>query len=271
MGYGQRVPGQGHPFRSGGQERGGQVRPRADLLADGRAHGVPAVQRDLARAERRTAGPRRDRGDVARARPARGRSPGPGRGTVRRARARLRARERPPRFRAGQAGRPPGTVGSDRAGYRRAVAREPVHRRRALRPVHRRRGGRACRWAVSTTAAGCTGYGSRLPARGTWTYVTTSTARSLDGLRGTVEVRPPGPGNHGPVAVADRFHFAHRDGTRFVPIGTTCYAWTHQSEALQERTLAVLAGLAVPQAPDVRVPQVLSVQHQRAGQLPVRP
>jgi Domain of unknown function (DUF5605)/Domain of unknown function (DUF5060)/Protein of unknown function (DUF4038) len=80
------------------------------------------------------------------------------------------------------------------------------------------------------------------PRSGTWAYVTTSTARSLDGLPGTVEVRPPGPGNHGPVAVADRFHFAHRDGTRFAPIGTTCYAWTHQSEALQERTLAVLAG-----------------------------
>ena len=80
------------------------------------------------------------------------------------------------------------------------------------------------------------------PRAGMWTYVTTSSARSLDGLRGTFEVRPPGPGNHGPVGVADRFHFAYRDGTRFVPIGTTAYAWTHQPEALQERTLAVLAG-----------------------------
>jgi hypothetical protein len=79
------------------------------------------------------------------------------------------------------------------------------------------------------------------PCAGTWTYVTTSTARSLDGLRGTFEVQPPGPRNHGPVAVADRFHFAYRDGTRFVPIGTTAYAWTNQPEALQERTLATLA------------------------------
>ncbi len=31
------------------------------------------------------------------------------------------------------------------------------------------------------------------PRAGTWTYVTTSTARSLDGLRGSVEVGPPGP------------------------------------------------------------------------------
>ena len=79
------------------------------------------------------------------------------------------------------------------------------------------------------------------PRAGAWSYMTTSTARSLDGLRGTFEVRPPGPGNHGPVGVADRFHFAYRDGTRFVPIGTTAYAWTHQPETLQERTLATLA------------------------------
>ena len=80
------------------------------------------------------------------------------------------------------------------------------------------------------------------PQAGRWTYVTASTARSLDGLRGAFEVGPPGPGNRGPVGVADRFHFAYRDGTRFVPAGTTCYAWTHQPEAGQERTLATLAG-----------------------------
>ena len=50
-----------------------------------------------------------------------------------------------------------------------------------------------------------------------------------------------GPRNHGPVGVADRFHFAYRDGTRFLPVGTTAYAWTHQPAALQERTLATLA------------------------------
>ena len=79
------------------------------------------------------------------------------------------------------------------------------------------------------------------PSTGTWTYVTTSTARSLDGLRGAFHVRPPGSRNHGPVGVADRFHFAYRDGTRFLPIGTTAYAWTHQPAALEERTLATLA------------------------------
>ena len=37
--------------------------------------------------------------------------------------------------------------------------------------------------------------------------------------------------NHGPVTV-EGCRFYHADGTRFLPFGTTCYAWAHQSEAL---------------------------------------
>ena len=40
---------------------------------------------------------------------------------------------------------------------------------------------------------------------------------------------------------ADGFHFAHADGARHAPLGTTAYAWTHQSDALQQKTLATLA------------------------------
>jgi hypothetical protein len=43
------------------------------------------------------------------------------------------------------------------------------------------------------------------------------------------------------VRVHNTFHFAYTDGTPFKQIGTTCYAWTHQEEALQEQTLATLA------------------------------
>ena len=35
-------------------------------------------------------------------------------------------------------------------------------------------------------------------------------------------------------------HFGYEDGTPYVPIGTTCYAWTHQGDALEEQTLATL-------------------------------
>src|SRR5207248_1587970 len=52
---------------------------------------------------------------------------------------------------------------------------------------------------------------------------------------------PPDTGTHGPVRVAGSFHFAHADGTPYLPIGTTCYAWTHQNEELEHRTLASLA------------------------------
>src|SRR5439155_21306891 len=50
----------------------------------------------------------------------------------------------------------------------------------------------------------------------------------------------PGRNNHGPVRVANTFHFAYADGAPYRPIGTTCYAWTHQSQQLQKQTLATL-------------------------------
>lgn len=77
-------------------------------------------------------------------------------------------------------------------------------------------------------------------AEGEWTFVTRSTARSLDGLTGTVAVSEPRAGAHGPVRV-DGFHFRHADGTRHRPLGTTAYAWTHQPDELQEQTLQTLA------------------------------
>lgn len=47
--------------------------------------------------------------------------------------------------------------------------------------------------------------------------------------------------NHGKV-VTRGFHFQYADGTKYIPIGTTCYAWIHQSEELQKQTLSTLSG-----------------------------
>jgi hypothetical protein len=80
------------------------------------------------------------------------------------------------------------------------------------------------------------------PATGEWSFRTASNVPGLDGLQGTLTVGPATAGNHGPVGVVERFHFAHADGTRHLPLGTTAYAWTHQSDELQERTLRTLAG-----------------------------
>lgn len=75
---------------------------------------------------------------------------------------------------------------------------------------------------------------------GRWQYRTESNNPALDGHCGSLVCTPAG-GGHGPVRVKNRFHFAHADGTPYLPFGTTCYAWTHQSEALQEQTLQTLA------------------------------
>jgi hypothetical protein len=75
---------------------------------------------------------------------------------------------------------------------------------------------------------------------GEWRYATRSNRAELDGKTGQFDVTQPSPGNHGPVRVRNTFHFAYADGTPFVPVGTTCYAWTHQGRALEERTLETL-------------------------------
>jgi Domain of unknown function (DUF5605)/Domain of unknown function (DUF5060)/Protein of unknown function (DUF4038) len=75
---------------------------------------------------------------------------------------------------------------------------------------------------------------------GDWSFRTWSNLPSLDSIEGTFRCEPERPGNHGPVRVSGDFHFAYADGTAYLPFGTTCYAWTHQNDQLQERTLAVL-------------------------------
>lgn len=76
--------------------------------------------------------------------------------------------------------------------------------------------------------------------QGAWRYETKSNRRELTGKRGAFTVRPPEPGNHGPVRVRNTFHFAYADGTPFRQVGTTCYSWHHRPEDMEEQTLATL-------------------------------
>jgi hypothetical protein len=77
-------------------------------------------------------------------------------------------------------------------------------------------------------------------ASGAFRFMTVSNAASIDGISRSFEVGPAAPGSHGPVRVADQFHFAYADGTRYRPVGTTSYVWTHQGDELEEATLASL-------------------------------
>lgn len=75
---------------------------------------------------------------------------------------------------------------------------------------------------------------------GHWSYATQSNWAALDGVTAEFDCFAASEGNHGPVRVANTFHFAYADGTPYKQIGTTCYAWTHQGDALEEQTLATL-------------------------------
>lgn len=63
---------------------------------------------------------------------------------------------------------------------------------------------------------------------------------SKDTVNGEFTVGEASKENHGPVRVANTYHFAYEDGTPYYSIGTTCYVWTLQAEELQEKTLKTL-------------------------------
>lgn len=77
-------------------------------------------------------------------------------------------------------------------------------------------------------------------AEGEWSFLTRSKTAALDGKTGSLVATAPSAGNHGPVRVRNKFHFAYADGTPFLSFGTTCYAWTHQSLEMQQQTLETL-------------------------------
>ncbi len=68
-------------------------------------------------------------------------------------------------------------------------------------------------------------------ATGEWRYETKANRWPLTGKLGSFVATPPAKGNHGPVRVANTFHFAYADGTPFKQIGTTIYNWTDTPEA----------------------------------------
>ncbi len=81
-----------------------------------------------------------------------------------------------------------------------------------------------------------------MPAKtGIWNYTTISNIDVLNGQTGSFNCIAPSESNHGPVKVANTYHFAYADGTPYYQIGTTSYAWAHQGDSLEEITLNTLA------------------------------
>lgn len=76
---------------------------------------------------------------------------------------------------------------------------------------------------------------------GTWTYVTQSNQKALQGKKGKFICTNPSTDNHGPVEVKDTFYLAYADGTPHYSFGTTCYGWVHQGDSLASQTLNTLS------------------------------
>lgn len=76
---------------------------------------------------------------------------------------------------------------------------------------------------------------------GEWHYTTKSSSDELNGRTGEFTATEPSAHNHGPVRVANVYHFTYADGTPYNELGTTCYVWEWQPEPLQEQTLKTLA------------------------------
>jgi hypothetical protein len=76
---------------------------------------------------------------------------------------------------------------------------------------------------------------------GSWNYVTKSNNKELDGKKGTFTCIEASNNNHGPVSARNTYYLAYADGTPYFQIGTTCYAWAHQGEQMEQQTLKTLA------------------------------
>ncbi|MBR6664490.1 MAG: DUF5060 domain-containing protein [Lachnospiraceae bacterium] len=59
-------------------------------------------------------------------------------------------------------------------------------------------------------------------------------------LAGEFLVTAPTGNNHGPVHVENTYHLKYADGSSYYSLGTTCYAWVHQTNEMQEQTLQTL-------------------------------
>jgi len=76
---------------------------------------------------------------------------------------------------------------------------------------------------------------------GNWTYITSSNFPELSGKTGKFSCVKPSKVNHGPIKVADTWHFRYADGTPYFQVGTTCYQWTSQPKELQDQTIQTLS------------------------------
>ena len=93
---------------------------------------------------------------------------------------------------------------------------------------------------------------------GEWSYSTSSNISNLNNQSGSFQCISNLPENHGPVSVRDTFHFGYADGTPYLPVGTTCYAWVWQGDELVNQTLKTLSENAFNKIRMTVMPKIFS-------------
>lgn len=96
---------------------------------------------------------------------------------------------------------------------------------------------------------------------GIWRYSTSCNVDILDCVAGELTVGPAKEGDHGPVRVAHTYQFGHADGSRYICIGTTAYAWNVQGNRREEETLSTLKN-----APFTKIRMCVFPKHYRYNQ-----
>lgn len=84
---------------------------------------------------------------------------------------------------------------------------------------------------------------------GTWEYRIYSAENLIESVEGIFTCKEAAAENHGMVVrkstdfsaeTEDTYKFQYADGTRYMPFGTTCYAWIYQGEKVCEETIKCL-------------------------------
>lgn len=77
--------------------------------------------------------------------------------------------------------------------------------------------------------------------KGNYSLKTFSKLKELNGKIIDFECIDPLPNSHGRVVVKDKYWFEYCDKSPYFEAGTTCYAWIHQNQEVQQETLTTLA------------------------------
>ncbi len=76
---------------------------------------------------------------------------------------------------------------------------------------------------------------------GRWKYVTTSPTPQLNGIKGSLVCTQAAKGDHGMVSADNDHGFRYADGTRYMPVGTTSYAWVYGLPSRRAETIKSLS------------------------------